>query len=368
MIRLWTEMVRVVVFESISIDISLFRRRLTITRKVVSIQMMNTKVPTPAEVEDVLGDWDIGTARDITSDALGTINQTWLITSETGRYAVRLSGHLNQSALRRECELLKYVVGQGIPAIEPVLSRAGEPFVVAESGLWIVSPFAPGFQTDRELMTPEQDRGMGRCLGRLMNALSSCPEDLGKRRRIAVDVKRTLSEMKCLETLIRSYPAPEDYEAYALDRLRGRREWIERHASETTDGLSSLAHQVIHGDYQEKNVFFDDRGEVVSLIDWDNAWTAPPEWEIIRTLNFVMDFDAVRGKTFIDGYSETRALDLDALDQAAWAYGVSRTHDLWLFEEIYERGNDRTRRFLLPGPFDPVYDRWIPLREALKEA
>ena len=178
--------------------------------------------------------------------------------------------------------------------------------------------------------------------------------------------QKTLSEITRYEALIQAFPNPEDSESYALGRLNGRREWIEKHAEETTDGLTALKHQVIHGDYQEKNVFFDERGEVVALIDWDNAWTAPPEWEIIRTLNFVMEFDPDRGRTFAEGYREFRDLDLEALDRAAWAYAVSRSHSLWLYEDIYVRGNERARRFLRPGPFKPVYDRWIPVRDVLE--
>jgi homoserine kinase type II len=238
--------------------------------------------------------------------------------------------------------------------------------VQCESGLWMVSPFAPGHQTDREDMSPEEDRGMGKCLAKLIRVLSTCPKQLGKRRRLQVDVQKTLEEIDRIETLIRSHPTQQDYEQFAVDRLRGRRSWIECHANETTDGLEALAHQVIHGDYQEKNVFFDDLGEVVGLIDWDNAWTAPPEWEIIRTLNFVMDFDPARGTNFIEGYRASGDLDLESLDRAAWAYGVSRTHDLWLFKEIYKRGNERARRFQRPGAFQPVYDRWVPLRDALE--
>lgn len=329
---------------------------------------MSGNGPTSAEVVDVLAAWDIGPVREVASDTLGTINQTWLVTSETGRYAVRLSGHRDPSVLDRECELLAFAIAKGVPALEPVTSRAGERFLEMASGLWTVTPFAPGSQTDRKKMTSEQDSGMGRCLAGLINALSTCPENLGKRRRMRVDAQKTLSEMARYVALIQACPNPEDSEGYALDRLNGRREWIEKHAGETTDGLTALEHQVIHGDYQEKNVFFDDRGEVVALIDWDNAWTAPPEWEIIRTLNFVMEFDPDRGRTFAEGYRESADLNFESLDRAAWAYGVSRTHDLWLFEEIYGRGNERARRFLRPGPFVPVYERWIPLRDVLKKS
>ena len=56
------------------------------------------------------------------------------------------------------------------------------------------------------------------------------------------------------------------------------------------------------------------------MINWDNAWTAPPAWEIIRTLNFVIEFDPVRATNFIAGYRASGDLDLDSLDSVARAY------------------------------------------------
>ena len=56
------------------------------------------------------------------------------------------------------------------------------------------------------------------------------------------------------------------------------------------------------------------------MINWDNAWTAPPEWEIIRTLNFVIEFDPVRGTNFIEGDRASGDLDIESLDSVDRAY------------------------------------------------
>ena len=316
------------------------------------------------EVADVLRTWPIGKVMEVSADALGTINQTWLITAETGRFALRLSCHEDTAKLQRELDLIARVAGSGIPVVVPVRTPSGEAFL-HQDGLWTLSPFAPGTQADREVMTLAQDRGMGRYLAKLLDALEGCPLELAKRRSLRLDVDNTLAKMARYEKLIGEYENASEQEVYALDRLKGRRKWIEAHADATLDGLKRLPEQVIHGDYQEKNVFFDERGDVSALIDWENAWVAPREWELLRTLNFVMFFEVERGRAFIEGYLEGAVLDIDALDQAAWAYGVDRTHQLYLYEDIYDRGNDRARQFLRPGPFQPIYDRWIPLRDAL---
>ncbi len=326
---------------------------------------MADRTVTADTVLDVLSAWSVDSVIDISLDPIGTINQTWIVTADSGRYAVRLRRGRDGDRLKRECGLIAYAVSKGIAALEPISTVSGECFEGNDSGLWTLTSFAPGFQNDRESMSSAQDRGMGRCLARLLRGLSDCPRRLAKPQSFAVDVSRTLLEFNRCEDLIRAQDNQTRDETYALDRLNGRRRWIETHPEETTSGLTDLPQQVIHGDYQEKNVFFDDNGDVVALIDWEKACLAPSEWEIIRTLDLVMQFDVERGKTFVEGYQEEAPLDLDTLDRAAWAYGVMRTHDLWLFREIYERGHDRVRRFLSPGPFRPIYDRWAPLRDKL---
>ena len=42
-----------------------------------------------------------------------------------------------------------------------------------------------------------------------------------------------------------------------------------------------------------------------------------------------------------------------------------RAYDLWLFEEIYDTGNDRARKLLKPGGFIPIECEWKRLRPQL---
>lgn len=52
------------------------------------------------------------------------------------------------------------------------------------------------------------------------------------------------------------------------------------------EDLSSLEQQVIHGDYQEINLFFED-GKVSAVIDWDQSYVAPRASEVVQTLHYV---------------------------------------------------------------------------------
>jgi Ser/Thr protein kinase RdoA (MazF antagonist) len=129
--------------------------------------------------------------------------------------------------------------------------------------------------------------------------------------------------------------------------------------------MSGLGQQVIHGDYQETNLFFQD-GRVAAIIDWDQTYVASREWEIARTLDLVCQFELEESRAFLAGYRAHAPLDLAALDLAATAYGLMRAHDLWLYRVTYFEGDPRKRKFVSHGGFVPLVDRWAALNEKLR--
>ena len=42
-----------------------------------------------------------------------------------------------------------------------------------------------------------------------------------------------------------------------------------------------------------------------------------------------------------------------------------RAHDLWIYEAIYLAGDDRPRRFVSPGPFVLLIERWAAVRNKM---
>ena len=174
----------------------------------------------------------------------------------------------------------------------------------------------------------------------------------------------TLDALRRYEAKIRGLAAPEPSDGYALERIQGQRAWLERHPGLNTEGLSELRSQAIHGDYNETNLFLDGEG-VCGIIDWDGTFAAPREWELMRTMHLVFAFDGPRCRTFLEAYRSEEHLDPGELDIGAQAYGIVRAHGFWLWEDIYDRGNHRLRRFLKPGGFVPVAEQWAELRASL---
>jgi homoserine kinase type II len=150
-----------------------------------------------------------------------------------------------------------------------------------------------------------------------------------------------------------------------LVQLAERRAWLLTNAGGARVDFQNLDQQVIHGDYQQTNLFFDN-GRVSAIIDWDQAYVAPRAWEVVRTLHLVFEFDPGPCHIFLDAYRAEAPLTFVELEVAAAAYSHTRAHDLWPYEAVYLEDNDRARGFLRPGHFVPLSRPWSRLRATLQ--
>jgi homoserine kinase type II len=96
------------------------------------------------------------------------------------------------------------------------------------------------------------------------------------------------------------------------------------------------------------------------------AYPASRAWEVVRTLHYVFQFEPAPCYLFLEAYRRQLPLSSQELDVAAEVYNWIRTHDLWLYEEYYLRGNRRVQEFFSEKGFTPLIERWNALQYALK--
>ena len=315
-------------------------------------------------VRKALEVWGVRAPRAVWTPETGTINTNLIVDADEGRFVLRRYHHQDQDRIEQEHALVLWAHERGIPAVPPLRTKTGASYLEQEGGVFALFPFAPGHQVRRDALRAEDVTAMGRFLGRLHNTLSEYPMEKVRQRTFSIDRDETLKGIDRLERLILGRRALEESDEYALRGLGSRRSWIEGDQNTDFQEIRSLKFQVIHGDYNETNLFFRN-GEVVAIIDWDQVYAAPRSWEIMRTMHLVFDFRIEPCRLFLEAYRTEAPMGMPVLEQCARCYSVIRGHSLWLFEAIYEEGNNRLRRFLRPGAFMPIEKRWSQLRNGL---
>jgi homoserine kinase type II len=313
---------------------------------------------------DLLRAWPIGTVQSVARPGAGTVNQTLLITTSLGRYALRTYRHRDRLPIVREHAIIAHARAHGLPAIGPLPLSSGGAILERDGQFHALFPAAPGRQYARAALAPAAALAMGTCLALLHRALADVPETWAVRRSFTFDTDAVLAGIARLEALIRSRPRHDDGDIAALAWLLGQRSWIARSLPDDRGDLSLLDQQVIHGDYQETNLFFAS-GRVSAIIDWDQTYVAPRAWEAVRAMHLAFAFSPHLCRPFLAAYRALLPLSLDDLDRAVAAYARKVGHDLWIYEEYYLHGNARVRRFFQPGGFVSPGTQWRRLRPAL---
>jgi Ser/Thr protein kinase RdoA (MazF antagonist) len=317
---------------------------------------------------DELGQaWKLAPALATRKPTTGTIHQTLLIETASGNYVLRTYRYPCEERWRVEAEhaLIAYACLQKLPAIAPLPLPNGETILVHEGRIHALFPFAPGYQARRGHLTTGEIVALGTFLAQMHLALHDYPQDKTALRFFSIDHQATLAKIAEIEATILARPEPDHLDLHVVDRLRQRKAWLETTQLPDEAAFEQLEQQVIHGDYQETNLFFMNDA-VSAVIDWDQAYPAPRPWEVIRALHYVFGFDPAPCHLFLEAYRQVMPLYSEELDIAAEVYSWIRTHDMWLYQEYYLQGNQRVYQFFSEKDFTPLIERWKALQYALK--
>ncbi len=307
--------------------------------------------------------WPLGTVLSATQPTTGTMHQTFLLQTTCGPFVLRGYRHLTRARVAREHALIRFAAAHGLPAPVPIQREDGSALWEQEGRFYALFPMALGRQVPRAALGARESAAMGTFLGRLHRVLQDYPRDHVEARSFTADLPTTVARIAYLEQVIREWPQQSEIEERALRRLAERRAWLAGTAGDMPT-VADIPVQVIHGDYQETNLFFSG-GQVSAIIDWDQAYAAPRTWEVLRVFHLVFQFAPAPSRAFLRAYQRVLPLSSAHLRATAACYCHLRTHDLWVYEATYLAGNDRTRAFIHDGPFTPLDQRWAQLQATL---
>jgi Ser/Thr protein kinase RdoA (MazF antagonist) len=205
-----------------------------------------------------LSAWHIGPVLATGTPTHGTINRTLLVDSGSGEYMLRAYRHAEQAPIGREHALIAHAIAHGLPAVAPLPLPGGATILEREGRFYALFPRAPGAQIEHCAITAEHHMAMGAFLAHVHIALRGFSIEYAARRDFTTDRAATLAEITQLEAAVRARPILTELDQQVLAQLAGRRAWIAQAPADRLPDVSNLEQQVIHGDYQETNLFFQD--------------------------------------------------------------------------------------------------------------
>ena len=219
-----------------------------------------------------------------------------------------------------EAALLKRL--RGVAPVPPLIatdpdgSAAGQPVLLTE--------FVPGTPLAAALAGPGDHAGLGRAAGRALAAIGTVSFASGgffidgTLEPSAEELTGGLAEF--VDTSLAAGPAPDVLSPAELDGLRALAA-----ADEPFAARAAGASQLVHSDFNPKNLLVAADGSVSAVLDWEFAFSGSPLTDIGNMLRFREDYPPRFGGAFIAGYQDaggrlppdwreiSEALDLYAL-------------------------------------------------------
>lgn len=312
----------------------------------------------------VLRHWELPTIVSIDRATSGVMNETFIVATSDRPVVLRRHRRTDLDLVRLEHDVIAHARANGVAAPAAIPSSSGEVIIDRDGVFYSLFTFARGRQIGKDEITEPAAVSMGRTLGGIQRALADFPIRARRDAAVPTPSEDTVETIQALLQRIEQVPDPTERDGWAREHLESKLRWLESAPPVELQAPPDGAAQMIHGDYQETNLFFD--GErVVDVIDWDKAEVRWPVDEVIRTLDLSLRLEPQLCAAFLDGFRVERDLTTEDLDHAAHNYGYHQVHDHWLLAGIYVRKDDRLRIFLEPGPFVPFSERWSRLRAAV---
>jgi homoserine kinase type II len=254
-------------------------------------------VPSDAELDALVASYELGARRSAHGIEAGTVNTSYILELESGRYFLRIYEEQAQAGAEAEASLLLHLAAAGVPTPPPIMGRDGGAVRLVAGKPAAIFPWVTGDMLCLPTVTPSAAKVVGGALAR-MHLAGPAPSPalpLGQGRFGADElVARCDRIAKSTDGQARAQAEPLRDAIIRIDRRR---------RIDVPIGL-------VHGDLFRDNVLWHE-GRLAALLDFESAHKGPLVYDIAVTIlswsfRDAFDFDVARA--ILAGYREVREL------------------------------------------------------------
>lgn len=278
----------------------------------------------------------------------GAVNENFRVETNAGPRFVRLHAPgKSLEAIALEHRVLCWAGERGVPVNPPCRAADGATTRLIATRFWTLFPWIEPLHLRPETLDARGATTLGATLGLLQTTLAAFadptldqrPSDTGWR------TADSLADLDAVAAIVRADQTLGAEQTEILAALALRRQLLLAQAQPDRE-FAMMAVQPLHGDYHERNVIVDARGDVRAVVDWDTVGRKPRVYELLRSLLFMKLLDSPLLDAYLAGYRRHVALDADECEQGVAFWWQRRLHTTWAYRTRFIDGDLRTHRFL----------------------
>jgi homoserine kinase type II len=283
--------------------------------------------------------------------ALGYLTDNYILFDNTKKYFLKKYRFKDEERIKGIQAAKQYFYEGGIPVILPITSNEGKGFFVFNGEYYALFPFIKGIHIAKENLSNNSIISLAQMLGKI--------HALGQKATFPIDTKfkgwskeKMMAKLETMIDLLNKTDLTVDFNKSALEDLKLKKLLVESN-NETIEDLGIKSDCLVHGDYHDFNVFFDDSGKVCYVFDFEKTMYAPRMYELMRSM--INDFffphlqkiDIQKARLYLKSYLGICPATNEELRLGFKLYYLRSIHGIWVEEEHYLHGNTRVDRFLI---------------------
>ncbi len=292
---------------------------------------------------------DILSAKNVTE---GYLSQNYILESTKGKFFLKQYRNAYTVDNIKNTHKVAYFFSQNdIPIVLPVKNNQDKTYFMFNKRIFALFPFVKGIKVDRKDIDNESITSLAETLAKIhLLSLNGPPIQISARQG-AIDSTSFLKDSPKILKVLDSIKKKNSFDELALEGLSLKRSIVEGNI-EKIKRLKVKADHLLHGDYHEKNVFLDTKGNVKHIFDLEKTEIGDRLHEVIRSMDFVCLNEGYDKKgiekagIYIKAYNELYPIKekdfLDALED----YYFKKANSLWIERTHYLEDSDRVDCFL----------------------
>lgn len=239
----------------------------------------------------------------------------------------------------------------GIPVILPILNSLGMTYFAYGGFLYALFPFVIGVHKDRNDMSTKALESMANMLGKIHILGKNPPFKISANFK-TWDKTTFIDKADKIIEIIEDKKEQDEFDVLALKNITTKKELVEKAHNKVLADYNIGKPHLIHGDYHDHNVFFNEKDEVTNVFDFEKADMSPRTYELVRSMNFtcldgpITEERLKNAVRYLQSYNEAYPITKAEFKEGLEVYYMKTIHSLWVVEEYYISKNLRPSIFL----------------------
>lgn len=279
----------------------------------------------------------------------GFLSTNYKVTVGSSTYF--LKGYVKGTDRVRTIHMVKqHFASHGIPVILPLLTDAGDTMFTVGEKVYALFPFVDGIHHNRQHIPEHVAVEIARVVASMHRIAAEHPLEIPARLKLWNDAD-ALAKIDELLQIVRKVSAPTDFDRLALMNLELKRRLVSN-ASVPPESCITEPWILIHGDFHEQNLFFDESGNIKYVFDFGEVKMGPRAHELWRSSDYMFingiysEENVAKAILYLKTYNALNPIKREDLVSGFEIYFQMQIHSVWVESEHYLKGNTRVDRFL----------------------